>query len=255
MGFGAIAAGIGGSLLGGIGAAIDAKAQREAIKAQADAQISMLEADSKATLQSLQADSEAQQQVIQSDSTARIKSLLYQAETETKNIEIANLLGSDALTRGLLDEWSFRREASQAQGAQRAGLASSGVDVNSGSAAYLQEEMIVQTDLDALAIRQNAEREKYGFDLEAYNSERNKGLALQEAQSTKDVADANIAGIQSVTAAKSKGIRETTAANKKAIKKAADKQAGGISPLRSGILSAVGSGTSFAGSYFAQKGW
>ena len=249
----ALAAAAVGAIAGGVGSYLDAKAQREALKAQAEAQIKMLEADTKATLESLQVDTEAQQQVIASDATARIKSLIYEAETEAQNVEISRLLGADALTRGLLDEFSFRREASQAQGRQRAALAGSGVDLNSGSAARLQEELIVATDLEALAIRQNAGRERFGFDLEAYNAERKAGLARQEATSTADVANANIQGVGKVARIKAKGIRQTTAVNKREIKKAADKEAGGISPLRSGILSALGSGTNFAQSYYLSR--
>lgn len=249
----AIAAAAVGAIAGGVGAYLDAKAAKEAIEAQADAQIKMLEADSKATLESIQADTEAQQAVLASDATARIKALLYEAETEAQNVQIARILGGDALTRGLLDEFSFRQEASVAQGAQRAGMASTGVDINSGSAAALQEELIVATDLDALAIRQNAQREKYGFDLEAYNSERKRGLALQEAKSTETVANENIKGIGKVSRIKQKGIRQTTKANKEAIREAADKQAGGISPLRSGILSALGASSNFAASYYLSR--
>lgn len=249
----AVAAAAAGSLISGFGAAQDAKAQREALKARAEAEIKMLEADTKATLESLQADTEAQQQVIASDATARIKSLLYEAETEGANVEIARLLGRDALTRGLLDEFTFRREASQAQGAQRARFAATGVDLNSGSAARLQEEMVVATDLEALAIRQNSQREKFGFDLEAYNSQRKEGLARQEAQSTADVANANIAGVGKVSRIKAKGIRQTTKANKEAIREATRKEAGGISPLRSGILSALSSGTNFAQTYYLSR--
>ena len=240
----------GPALLSGIGAAESAKAQREAIKAQAEAQIKMLEAESKASLESLQADSEAQQQVIASDSTARIKSLAYQMQTERENIGLIRVQAEDALKRGALDEWSFRREASQAQGAQRAGFASSGVDVNSGSAAYLQEELIVATDLESLAIRQNSQREKYGFDVEEYNTGRRMELAGIEAQSTADVANANIQGVAKTSRIKAKGIRQTTKANKEAIQEAADKQAGGISPLRSGLIAGLGTATNFASSYF-----
>ena len=247
---GATAGSVFGNALSGY---LDAKAAKDAIKAQADAQIKMLEADSKATLEALQADTEAQQQVIASDSTARIKSLLYEAETEAQNVEIARLLGRDALTRGLLDEFSFRREASQAQGQQRARLASSGVDLNSGSAAFLQEEMIVATDLDALAIRQNSQREKFGFDLEAYNAERKAGLARQEAQSTAEVANANIQGIGKVSRIKAKGIRQTTKANKEAIKEAASKQAGGISPVRSALTSGITTAMNYATMFYGAR--
>lgn len=253
---GAIAGGLAGisAIASGIGAYEDAKSTKKAIKAKRDADLKVLKADSKATLDSLEGDTKAQQQVIESEANARIKASLYEAETEGQNVEIARLMGRDALNRGVLDEWSYRREASQAQGQQRARLASSGVVVNSGSAAYLQEETIVATDLDALAIRQNAGREAYGYEVEAYSAGRKRGLALQEAQSTADVANANIKGLRDVAKVKAKGIRDTTKANEEAIRETAEGSLSGISPIRSGVLSALGASTSFATSWYMKNG-
>lgn len=251
-GIGSAIAGIGAvsGIFGAAGAAIDAKAQKKAIKARRDADIAILKADTDATLKSLAADSEAQQQVIQSEAQARIKASLYEADTEGQNVQIARLLARDALGRGLLDEFSFRRDASQAQGQQRARLASSGVDINSGSAAWLQEELIVATDLDALSIRQNAAREAYGFDLEAYGAGRRQKLVQMEAASTGDVAEANIAGLRNVAKIRAEGIRKTSKVNEKAIRKVAEKSIDGISPARSAFLTGGATLTNFASSWY-----
>ena len=254
---GNIAGGLTGisAIAGGIGAYEDAKSAKKAIKAKRDADLSVLKADSKAVLESLTADTAAQQQVIASEANARIKASIYEADTESQNAAIARLMGRDALNRGVLDEWSYRRDASQAQGQQRARLAGSGVVVNSGSAAYLQEETIVATDLDSLAIRQNAGREAYGYEVEAYSAGRKRGLALQEAQSTADVANANIKGLRDVAKVKAKGIKDTTKANEDAIRKTAEGALSGISPIRSGAISLLGGATNFATSWYRTGGW
>lgn len=239
-----------GAIASAAGAAADAKAAKKAIKAKRDADLKVLKADTEAVLASLEADTTAQQQVIASDANAKIAALMYEAATEGQNVEIARLMGRDALQRGLLDEWSFRRDASQVQGQQRSRLAGSGVDVNSGSAAWLQEEMIVATDLDALAIRQNAGREAYGYEVEAYGASRRQGLANLEATSTADVANANIKGLRDVAKVKAEGIRKTSKANEEAIREVASAGVAGISPARSAALSALGSASSFAASWY-----
>lgn len=253
---GAIAGGLAGigAIAGAVGAYEDSKAAKKAIKAKRDADLKVLKADSEAVLASLEADTKAQQQVIASDARARIASLMYEADTEGQNVEIARLMGRDALQRGLLDEWSFRRDASQVQGQQRARLGSSGADVNTGSAAYLQEEMIVATDLDALAIRQNAGREAYGYEVEAYAAGRRQGLARLEATSTADVANENIKGLRATAKVKAEGIRKTTKANEEAIRETAEGALSGISPLRSAALSALGTATSFGAQWYMNKG-
>lgn len=256
MALAAIAAGLAGlsNIASAAGSYMDAKAAKKAIKAKRDADLKVLKADSEAVLASLEADTTAQQQVIASDARARIASLMYEADTEGQNVEIARLMGRDALQRGLLDEWSFRRDASQVQGQQRARLGSGGVDVNSGSAAYLQEEMIVATDLDALAIRQNAGREAYGYEVEAYAAGRRQGLAQLEAGSTADVANENIKGLRETARVKAEGIKKTTKANEEAIRETAGGSLSGISPIRSAAISYLGGATSFASSFYMKNG-
>lgn len=239
----------GSALLSAFGAYEDAKAQKKQIKANRDAQLEVLNANTKANLDSLKADTAAAVQVQQADATAKISALLYDAQTEQGNYKLEGLQASDALNRGLLDEFNLRRDASQAQGQQRAQLASSGVDVNSGSAAYLQEDTVVKTDLESLAIQQNAQRENFGFQVQQYDTLRKIGLDAMEAKSTADVANANIAGIKSTSAVKQKGIQDTAKANEKAIRKVAGASYNAISPglssLSAGLSSAVSSAPLF----------
>jgi hypothetical protein len=241
------------ALASAFGAAKAAKAQQKAVEAQADAQIKMLDAETSAGLESLQADTKAQVSVITSDANAQIKAKQYEAVTEGQNVQISRILGQDALTRGTLDEYSYRRDASQGQGQARAFLAGTGVELSSGSAAWLQEEQIVATDLDALAIRQNAAREKYGFDFEAYAASRRQGLAEMEGASTAEVANANIVGLRNVAKIKAKGIRSTAKANREAIKDAA-KKGGSVSPGASAAVSVLGAASNFASMWYMSQG-
>jgi hypothetical protein len=252
MGFGlggfAAIAGISG-LVGAAGSAAAARQQQEAIKATAKAQQELIRAETTAGLANLAADSVAQQSVIRTDALARIQASIYEADTERQNVEFAGIQSRDALLRGGLDTFSFRREASVAQGRLRASAASSGVDINSGSAALLQEEMAVATDLDALSIRQNAQREAYGYDVEGYGAGRRRSLAEMEAASTAKVANANIQGIRDVSAIRAKGIKDVAKQNIKGIGDAA-KKGGGFSPAGAAALSLAGSATNFASAWY-----
>ena len=240
--------------LPGLGQAVggyeDAKAQRKAIKAQAEAKVGVISADTEAQLKAIAADSEAQQKVIGTDSRAKADAALYEAGIEDQNAATARLLGQDALARGRLDEDTLRRESGQAQGTVRAQIAGTGVDVNRGSAVDLQRDVIVATDLDALAIQQNAAREKYGQDLEAYDAEQRAVLKRKEAQSVTDVAAANIEGIKSTSKVKSEGIQKVADANIKGIKDVADKNAGAIDPITAGLSAGINSSMDFATKYF-----
>lgn len=232
----------------------DAKAQKKAIKAQAEAKVGVISADTTASLKAIAADSEAQQKVIQTDARAKSEAALYEAGIEDQNAAVARLLGQDALARGRLDEDALRRQSSQAQGTVRSQIASTGVDVNRGSAVELQRDVIVATDLDALAIEQNAAREKWGQDLEAYDAEQRGALKRKEAQSVADVAAANIEGIKNTSKVKSEGIQKVADANIKGIKDVADKNAGAIDPITSGLSAWISSGTDFAAKWFMLTG-
>lgn len=256
MGFslGSVGKALGDIVTGGaVSAYENAKAQKKALKVKRDADIKVLQSESEASLKSIAADTEAQAQVIQSEANARIKAALYEADTEGQNIEISRLLGRDAANRGLLEEFAFRREASQVMGTQRATLASSGVDINTGSAAYLQEELFVATDLDALAIRQDAQREQYGYAVEAYAGSRRQRLAQMEAASTGEVAAANIKGLRETSRTKAEGIRKVALENQKAIRKVTEAGFQGISPTSSFIAQSAQTAQQYASMWYLNR--
>lgn len=77
--------------------------------------------------------------------------------------QVANVNAADAVARGTTDAQLRDLRGRQAIGAQRAGLAASGIDANVGTPAGLQEDEAKFSELDQQMIRNNAAREAYGF--------------------------------------------------------------------------------------------
>jgi hypothetical protein len=86
----------------------------------------------------------------------------YQSAVERNNATIAGWQAEDATKRGQIAEQRQRLATSRLAGAQRAGMASSGVELTSGSPLDVLGDTAQLGELDALTIRSNAEREAYG---------------------------------------------------------------------------------------------
>jgi type II secretory pathway pseudopilin PulG len=127
-----------------------------------------------------------------------------QARAEEQNARLAELQGQDAVRRGGREEAKFRREQSILEGRQRSLLAASGVDIDSGSAADLQEASRMEGEEDAAVIRLNAQREKWGFDTQALNH-RNAASAARAAGRGALTAGILGAGTSLLSAANSAG--------------------------------------------------
>lgn len=89
------------------------------------------------------------------------------AQQQEFNARVAELQADDALARGLDEESRFRTSVRGLIGSQRAGFAGQGVDVGVGSAADVQADAAYLGELDSLQIRANAEREAWGYRVEA----------------------------------------------------------------------------------------
>ena len=96
------------------------------------------------------------------------------------------------------------------------------MDVNRGSAVDLQRDVMLGADLDALAIRQQSQREAYGKEIEAYDEGQQAAINRQTAASARRIAGVNIAGLQKVRDVTRKGRLSTKAANIKAIEENLD---------------------------------
>lgn len=89
------------------------------------------------------------------------------AQTAEWNAGIADLAGGDALARGGVMAGRVKMEGAILAGRQKAALASSGVDVQSGSAVDVQESSAGLNALDALTVQNNAAREAWGYKVQA----------------------------------------------------------------------------------------
>jgi|GEM_PF-3347557 hypothetical protein len=88
----------------------------------------------------------------------------------------------DAIRRGYEEEQVFRQGTQKLLGSQRTGFAGQGVDVTSGSALDVQMDTAYQSELDALTIRLNANREAWGFTTKATNEEMLRTALLKNSK-------------------------------------------------------------------------
>lgn len=83
------------------------------------------------------------------------------------NAEYARLTALDTIDRGAEEEAKFRSSVRGLIGSQRAGYAAQDVDVAFGSATDVQADAEFLGELDALTLRNNVQREAYGYTAQA----------------------------------------------------------------------------------------
>jgi general stress protein YciG len=105
------------------------------------------------------------------------KAAYSEAEREEWNAQVADLQADDAIVRGADEESRFRQNVRRLVGTQRASFAGQGVEVNQGSARDVQDDARYLGELDALQIRANAQREAWGFKVEAEDRRRGAEIA------------------------------------------------------------------------------
>lgn len=94
----------------------------------------------------------------------------YESGQLDVNAGLADEQAADALTRGKEAAARTALDTKALIGSQRVALAGQGVDVNSGTAADLQSDSAQLGELDRLQIEHNAQREAYGYKVDAANS-------------------------------------------------------------------------------------
>ena len=107
---------------------------------------------------------------------AQHKQASYQAAVERNNATIAGWQAEDATQRGKVEEQRQRLATARLAGTQRANMASSGLEVGSGSSLDVLMDTAQLGELDALTIRSNAEREAYGLRTQQSNLTAQSGL-------------------------------------------------------------------------------
>lgn len=114
--------------------------------------------------------------------TSQKNSLLYDAQVADQNASISQWQAQDAIYRGHLDEQSSRMQTAAVKGAQRAAMAANGITVGEGSS----NDVLTTTDYtglrDALAIRNDAIRSAWGYNVQATNYRDNARMLRKGAK-------------------------------------------------------------------------
>ena len=92
-----------------------------------------------------------------------------QKKVASANAKVADYQAQDAIRRGDEEANKIHRQTMGLQSAQRAGFAGHGVDVNSGTAANIQDQTDFFGQWDANTARGNAAKEAYALKSQAAN--------------------------------------------------------------------------------------
>lgn len=103
------------------------------------------------------------------ENKARESQARFNAQVARNNSIIAERRAADARERGKIEEARQKERTRQLIGRQRAAAAAQGVVVDEGSALDITSDTAGLGELDALTIRNNAEREALGFSAQASN--------------------------------------------------------------------------------------
>jgi len=101
------------------------------------------------------------------EASAANQALEYNADILEYNAQVAGIKAEKAEEQGAVAESRFRKELSQAIGAQRAGYASAGVTVDQGTAGDIVAETRMVGEEDALTIRYNAALQAFDYRTQA----------------------------------------------------------------------------------------
>ena len=94
----------------------------------------------------------------------------FQSRVAKNNAMTQERLAEDALDRGQRAEEAHRLKVAQMKSAQKAKMSASGLDITTGAPSELISDTAMMGELDALTIRDNAEREAFGHGFAATNS-------------------------------------------------------------------------------------
>lgn len=98
------------------------------------------------------------------------KAANYQAQVNANNAKIAEYQRSSAIQQGEVDAQNAMRQQAQTLSAQRAALASNGVDLTEGSAQDLLATTKFLGAADVNTIQSNAARQAWGYDVQGTNA-------------------------------------------------------------------------------------
>jgi hypothetical protein len=116
------------------------------------------------------------------------------AEREEFNAGLADQAAGDARARGAEEAGRFRAGVRSLIGSQRAGFAGQGVKVGQGSARDVTADAAHLGELDARQIVANAEREAWGFEMEAKDRRMGADVARRGGQAAASAGRWGAAG-------------------------------------------------------------
>ena len=106
---------------------------------------------------------------------------LYRAAVSSNNAQYATWQAEDAIARGQTDRARAQIKGMQLKGTQVSRMAAAGLDLGEGSALNILTDTDLMTALDANTIRDNAQREAWGYRAQASNSNSEAGVLRSRA--------------------------------------------------------------------------
>lgn len=117
-----------------------------------------------------------------SQSQAMEAQAIYQKTQSEMNAKLADMQAADAIKRGNKNAAQVGKNAKRVLGAQRAALAAQGIDIDSGSAADVQQDTEVLSAMDQMTVKNNAWKEAWGFKVQALNTRAEGDWAMAAGQ-------------------------------------------------------------------------
>jgi hypothetical protein len=114
-------------------------------------------------------------------SQAAKASMEYQSAVARNNATTAEYQAQDAIKRGQLAETDQRRRTAMLKGTQTARLAANGLDISEGSALQILSDTDWMGEQDALTVRDNANREAWGYRVQGQNAQSNSDMLRSSA--------------------------------------------------------------------------
>lgn len=126
------------------------------------------------------------------------KAANYQAQVNANNAKIAEYQRSSAIQQGEVDAQNSMRQQAQTLSAQRAALASNGVDLTEGSSQDLLATTKFLGAADVNTIQSNAARQAWGYDVQGMNASAAGQLDKWKADNINPAGIGAMAGTQSL---------------------------------------------------------
>ena len=126
------------------------------------------------------------------------KAANYQAQVNANNAKIAEYQRSSAIQQGEVDAQNSMRQQAQTLSAQRAALASNGVDLTEGSSQDLLATTKFLGAADVNTIQSNAARQAWGYDVQGTNASAAGQLDQWKADNINPAGIGAMAGTQSL---------------------------------------------------------